>query len=341
MRNTHESSMAVYNRLIENPIPGPPVQYRPMRDEIYSAQGRHTVAIVRTEDRGRGIEEALRLMGGLGRLVEGVQGEVVIKPNCNTDDPFPRNSHHETVRCIAEGLIAAGLPAERICVGDMSGRFRGLPTRNTMEEMGLRRVADELGIQLACFEEEDWVTVRLPRASSWPDGVKIPRRIYEADRIVLTPIMRPHRTPVFTIATKLSVGLIDPVGREWLHWNRNQDFMNRMIDINLAFTADLVITDGMEIYTDMRPPDGKIAKPGLIIAGSNRIAADAVAVCVMKQNGAHGMIDAPVREHLTFKIGEERGLGSSSIGDIELRASNLAEDPDFDGLLSMVREELV
>jgi uncharacterized protein (DUF362 family) len=56
--------------------------------------------------------------------------------------------------------------------------------------------------------------------------------------------MRPHRTPVFTIATKLAVGLIDPVGREWLHWNRNKDFMNRMIDINLAFTADLVVTDG-------------------------------------------------------------------------------------------------
>jgi uncharacterized protein (DUF362 family) len=149
--------------------------------------------------------------------VEGVKGEVVIKPNCNTDDPFPRNTHHETVRCIAEGLIGAGLPAERICVGGMSGRFRGLPTRNTMEEMGLKRVADDWGIQPACFEEEDWVTARPPRASSWPDGVKIPRRIYEANRIFLTPIMRPHRTPVFTIATKLAVGLIDPVGREWLH----------------------------------------------------------------------------------------------------------------------------
>jgi hypothetical protein len=60
----------------------------------------------------------------------------------------------------------------------------------------------------------------------------------------------------------------------------------------------------------------------------------------MKRHGAHGMADAPVREHLTFKIGEERGLGSSSMRDIELRASNLAEDPDFDGLLSMVREDL-
>jgi len=66
MRNTHEGSMEIYNRLVDNPKPGPPVQYRPMREEIYSSQGRHTVALVRAEDRGRGIEEAFRLMGGLG-----------------------------------------------------------------------------------------------------------------------------------------------------------------------------------------------------------------------------------------------------------------------------------
>jgi uncharacterized protein (DUF362 family) len=103
--------------------------------------------------------------------------------------------------------------------------------------------------------------------------------------------------------------------------------MNRMIDINLAFTADLVVTDGMEIYTDLRHPNGQIEKPGLIIAGSNRIAADAVAVCVMKRHGAHGMADSPVREHLTFKIGKARGLGSSSVEDIELRTSNLLKTP--------------
>ena len=38
------------------------------------------------------------------------------------------------------------------------------------------------------------------KSVAWPDGIKIPKRIYDADLVILTPIMRPHRTPVFTIA---------------------------------------------------------------------------------------------------------------------------------------------
>ena len=156
MKNTHEDSDAEYYRLIENPIPGPLVPFKPLRREVYSTNGKHTVAIVRSNDRRAGMREAYRLMGGLGKLTDGVSGEIVIKPNCNTDDAFPRNSHHETVRVIAEGLIETGFPAEKICAGDTSGRYRGLPTRNTIEEMGIKAVADDLGIQVGYFEEEEY-----------------------------------------------------------------------------------------------------------------------------------------------------------------------------------------
>ncbi|MDP6457751.1 MAG: DUF362 domain-containing protein [Candidatus Bathyarchaeota archaeon] len=340
MKNTHEESDAEYHRLIQDPIPGPLVPFKPLRSEVHSRNGKHTVAIVRSDDRREGIREAYRLMGGLGKMTDGVQGEIIIKPNCNTDDAFPRNSHHETVRVIAEELIETGYPADKICVGDMSGRYRGLPTRNTIEEMGIKAVADDLGIQVGYFEEEEWVTVKPPGSISWPDGIKIPRRIHEAGRVILTPVMRPHRSPIFTIALKLCVGLIDPVGREWLHWNKNQDLMNRMIDINLAFSTDLVVTDAQKFFIDKGPAHNVMAEPGLTIVGSNRVAADAVAVCIMKQHNSHRMEDTPVREHTSFTLGEDRGLGSSSIEDIELLSSNLEEDILFGDVVSQVREEL-
>lgn len=71
--------------------------------------------------------------------------------------------------------------------------------------------------------------------------------------MILTPIMRPHRTPVFTIALQLSVGLIDPIGREWLHHNQNEKFINKMTDLSLTFAVDLTVTDGMQFYTG-KPP---------------------------------------------------------------------------------------
>lgn len=340
MKNTHEQSMMVYDHLIKNPIPGPMVQYNKPRPELYSKGKKHVVAIIRSENRRKGINEGLRLIGGAKKIVEDVKKEIIIKPNCNTDDPFPRNSHHETIRVIAENLMNAGLSPDRICVGDSSGRYRGLPTKNTISEMGIKRVADELGINVAYFEEEEWVTVKPPMASSWPNGVKIPKRIYDADRIIFTPVVRPHRTPYFTINMKLGVGLLDPVGREWLHWNKNQDFMNRMVDMNLAWSVDLCITDVMKFYTGKPPIHDTIAEPGIIIIGSNLLASDAVAVCLMKQNKSHRLTDIPVREHLTFTLGEERGIGSSSINDIELLSSNQTKDKSFDDIVGQIREEL-
>ena len=46
-------------------------------------------------------------------------------------------------------------------------------------------------------------------------------------------------------------------------------------------------------------------------------------------------------EHLTFTLGEDRGIGSSCIDDIELRTSNLAGDPDFDNVVNNIKEELI
>jgi hypothetical protein len=52
------------------------------------------------------------------------------------------------------------------------------------------------------------------------------------------------------------------------------------------------------------------------------------------------MEEVPVREHLSFVIGEERGIGSSDIKNIELLSSNLAGDPEFDDLLDFINNEL-
>jgi len=195
MRNTHEGSRVIYDSLIEKPLAAPIVPFKPFRDELYAINGKHTIALVRSDDREEGICEAFRIIGGLKKLTEGVKGEIVIKPNCNTDDPFPRNSHHETVKLIAKGLIETGFPADKICVGDMSGRYRGLPTRNTIKEMGIQNDAEELGIQVGYFEEEEWVTVYPIKNISWPEGITIPKRIYEADRVILTPFKIPARCP--------------------------------------------------------------------------------------------------------------------------------------------------
>ena len=140
MEVTHENSMKEYERLLKTPPLDRRVPIKLSRTDPYAVKGKSVVALVRSNSRSDGVKEALRLIGGLQPLCKGVTGEIIIKPNCNTDDPFPRNTHHGMVRIIAESLIDSEISAEQIVVGDMSGRYRGLPTRHTMSNMGIIQI---------------------------------------------------------------------------------------------------------------------------------------------------------------------------------------------------------
>ncbi|UCD44657.1 MAG: DUF362 domain-containing protein [Candidatus Bathyarchaeota archaeon] len=333
---THESSMAVYNRLLRYPPEGPLVPSKPSRPDAYAFNGKSVVALVRCGNRIKGIKEAISLMGGLEPLVEGVDGEILIKPNCNTDDPYPRDTHPETVRTVVEALIRAGFRADKIVLGETSGRARGLPTRHTLENIGMKAVVDNLGLQVACFEEEEWATVKPPGSSYWPDGIKIPRKVYEAERVILAPIMRPHSTATFTISMKLAVGMLDSVGREWLH--DGEDHHEKLVELNLAYSADLIVADATQIITGYSP--SVVAEPRVIVAGSNRVATDAVCVALMKLHGADRVSDRPVLEHGQFTFARGLGLGSPLLADIDLRTSDLVGDSRFESLASGIEEEL-
>ncbi len=335
---THEGSMAVYNRLLKNPPAGSLLPFKEPRRDAYSVDGRGIVAIVRSDSRREGISKAVGLVGGFEPIVREVEGEILIKPNCNTDDPFPRDTHPDTVRAIAEGLIASGFPAERIVLGETSGRARGLPTRWTLTNLGMKRVADELGIKMVCFEEAKWVTVRPPGSSAWPNGIKIPRSVYDADRIVLAPIMRPHSTATFTISLKLAVGMLDSVGREWLH--DGVDHHEKLVELNLAYSADLIVADATEMLVDKDLTPSKAVRPGVIIAGSNRVAIDAVCVALMRLHRADRVSERPVLDHEQLKIGERLDLGSPRIRDIDLRTANPVRDEGFHELVSAIEGEL-
>ena len=113
-----------------------------------------------------------------------------------------------------------------------------------------------------------------------------------------------------------------------------------MIDLSLTFTADLVVIDGMKFYTSRPPTMDEVAAPNILIVGSNNVAADAVAACIMKQYKAYRMESTPVREHQSLVIGEERGIGSSNLKDIELLTKNLTDDKTFDDTVNLVKQEL-
>jgi len=338
MEVTPEGSMRLYREFAENPPKAPSVPVKPRRESPFRAGGRDTVALIRCGDRGQGISEAMRLLGGLKPMTKGVKGEIIIKPNCNTDDPYPRDTHPDTVRVIARALMDVGVKPERIVVGDMSGRARGLPTRATVENLGIKAAAEELGIRLAYFDEEQWVRVKPREAEYWPGGLVIPRRIHEAGRVVLTPILRSHSTATFTCAMKLGVGLIDARSRDWLH--NGEYHVGKLLDINSAYSVDMVVADALRMNTGYGTEPKDEVETGVIVAGGNMVACDAVCAAIMRRHGTVRVADRPVKEHDQFRHAVRLGLGSPSLRDMNLKTLDLVGDTGFSELVTCVEAEL-
>jgi len=207
-----------------------------------------------------------------------------------------------------------------------------------MKNLGLVDVVEELGIQISYFEEEEWVTVDNTGDGAWPNGMNLPTRIYEAGRVIMTPILRPHTSATFSMSIKLAVGLMDARSREWLH--DGTKFYEKLVGFNLAFSSDLTVVDGLKCFVDKGPNFTDMVEPGIIIIGSNRVAVDAVAVGILKHYRAYGLETKPILEHEQIRQASMLGLGTPKLKGIDLRTKNLEDDSNFEILCALIEKEL-
>jgi uncharacterized protein (DUF362 family) len=99
-------------------------------------------------------------------------------------------------------------------------------------------------------------------------------------------------------------------------------------EINAAYRPDLNIVDGTKIMYAGGPWRGDEAEMGLILAGGDRIACDAVAVALMKTFPTHPrMKDRGVWEQTQIRHGQQLGLGIDSPESLELEVHHLETPP--------------
>jgi len=68
-----------------------------------------------------------------------------------------------------------------------------------------------------------------------------------------------------------------------LHSSANQ---RRMIaEINTAYKPDLIVLDGIQAFTNGGPDQGKMVQSNVILAGTDRVAIDAVGVALLRHFG--------------------------------------------------------
>jgi uncharacterized protein (DUF362 family) len=119
------------------------------------------------------------------------------------------------------------------------------------------------------------------------------------------------------MSLKLSVGLTPKSIRRGMH---RSPHMRRMIaELNQGYAPRLVVMDGIEAFTDGGPSSGTLAQPNVMIAGTDRVAVDAVGLAVLKQVGSNDAImGTPIFRQEQMARAVEVGLGVSGPDGIAL-----------------------
>ncbi len=278
---------------------------------------RSKVAFVKTSDRAAGVKKAIELLkaGDFGKK------SVFIKPNYNSADITPGSTHNDTLVAIIEKLRAAG--ATDFTLGDRSGMGN---TKEVMEAKEAFRVAKELKMNTVVFDElaaSDWEIFK-PEGMNWSRGFALPKQVLKADAVVQTCCLKTHRYGGhFTLSLKNSVGFAAKQlpGDQYnfmreLHSSPNQ---RRMIaEINAAYKPALIVLDGVEAFTTGGPDTGKIVKSEIVLAGTDRIAIDAVGVAILRHFGTTPEVsNGKIFEQEQIARAVELGLGVSSADQID------------------------
>ena len=302
-----------------------------------AAPDRSAVVLVRTDDRIAGVQRAMSIL----EAVDFHEKKVLVKPNLNSSHPTPGSTHNDVLTTMVQWVKHGG--AEHITVGDRSGMEM---TRRVMDKKGLPAMGDELGFDLIAFDElvaEDWEHIQF-EGSDWPSGIALARPVREADSIVSLCCLKTHRYGGhFTMSLKNSVGMVASQvpgeGVDYMIQLHNSAAQRRMIaEINATYEPDAVIVDAVEAFTFGGPDTGTLAHPGLILAGTDRVAIDAVGVAILRYFGTTNDVqNGPIFEQAQIARAVSLGLGVDHPSKIDL----ITDDAESGGFAEILRPILL
>ena len=271
--------------------------------------GTARIALVSTSNRAEGVRRALELLG-----INPFDGKrVFFKPNFNSADPAPGSTHPEVLTTLVAAIKEMG--AQSITLGDRSGMGN---TRRVMDQLGVFRLADEMGFNAMVFDEllpEDWLMIQ-PPDGHWQQGFPFARPCLEAEAVVNACCLKTHRFGGhFTLSLKNAVGMVAqqvlPSKHDYMQELHASAHQRRMIaEINTAYTPALIVLDGVEAFISGGPDRGERVQPEVILAGTDRIAMDAVGVALLRLSGCQTEVSrGKIFEQEQIARAVELGLG--------------------------------
>ncbi|MFW9934103.1 MAG: DUF362 domain-containing protein [Candidatus Thorarchaeota archaeon] len=280
-----------------------------MSSEIYLIKG---------DNRSQAISQLLEQFS----LKQFKNKNIAIKANYNSADPYPAQTHPETLKTLVKSLQNAG--SKEIVLAERSGMG---DTREVLEKGGIINLAKKLQFKIEVLNDlpfSGWLHFDI-EGSHWDRGFLFARMFIDADCIVQTCCLKTHKFGGhFTLSLKNSVGMVarynpqdgyDYMGE--LHGSPHQREM--IAEINTAYEPQLILMDGVDAFIQGGPAVGEKVNPKMLLAATDRVALDAVGVAILRHYRTTEEVEAGSifqQEQLARAI--DLGLGARSLKDIRL-----------------------
>jgi uncharacterized protein (DUF362 family) len=203
--------------------------------------------------------------------------QVAFKTNYNSADPFPAQTHPDTLKFIVKELQKAG--AKEVIMGERSGMGN---TQDVLDKSGIIELTNKLKINVQILNDlpfSGWIHIDV-EGSHWDRGFLFARLFIDADAVVQTCCLKTHKFGGhFTLSLKNSVGMVARY-----HPQDGYDFMNELhgsphqremvAEINTAYEPDLIVMDAVKAFVKGGPAVGEEVTPNLFLAGKDRLIRD-------------------------------------------------------------------
>lgn len=287
------------------------------------------VAIISTKDRVYGVNKSLELLS-----INPIKDKnVILKPNFNTADPPPASSSMETIKQLIIKFQQMG--AKSITVAERSGPVK---TDVTFERKGLYRLAEELDfniVDLTDVPKEEFV-LKKPEDCHWRDGFLFAKIYDKAECIVETCCLKTHNFGGhFTISLKNAVALVPKEYMAELHSSKHKRKM--IAEINSVYNPDLIIVDGIITFVDGGPMRGTLKEANVFIAGTDKVAIDAVGVAMLRILGTTPEVTSgSIFEQAQIKRAVELRIGITLPEEIEF----ITDSEEAEKLVAQIKKKL-
>jgi len=264
--------------------------------------------IAKADGVSEAVQEAVRLAGGLGRIVD--NGDtVLIKPNAKNSTPqgLGVNTDVRVIEAVVDLIKEQG--AGRIVIAEGAAYPSGnWDTMSAFRVAGITELAQRKNIELYDLNTASTVEVKVPDGLVL-DSFKTGRIVLDSDVIINVPVIKTHKETLASICLKnLAVGIAQKWEKKVFH---RIGLHESIVDVYANVETHFNVVDGMVGVEGDGPnvPKGKPKPLGVILAGDDGLAVDAVGCRIM---------GIEPREVTHLRLAAERGLGTIDLDRIKV-----------------------